>query len=72
MDLMRGDMGGAANVAGALWAAIFLQLPVNLVGLVPLCENLPSGMAIKPGDVVTARNGKTIQVGLYFTHLVCI
>lgn len=62
MDLMRGDMGGAANVAGALWAAIYLQLPVNLVGLVPLCENLPSGVANKPGDVVTAMNGKTIQV----------
>ncbi|XP_071828258.1 cytosol aminopeptidase-like [Apostichopus japonicus] len=62
MDLMRADMGGAANVAGALWAALTLQLPVNVVGLVPLCENMPSGVANKPGDVVTAMNGKTIQV----------
>lgn len=62
MDLMRADMGGAANVAGALWAALSLQLQVNLVGLVPLCENMPSGEANKPGDVVTAMNGKTIQV----------
>ncbi|PIK33182.1 putative cytosol aminopeptidase-like [Apostichopus japonicus] len=57
----EGRHGGAANVAGALWAALTLQLPVNVVGLVPLCENMPSGVANKPGDVVTAMNGKTIQ-----------
>ncbi|XP_071793607.1 cytosol aminopeptidase-like [Asterias amurensis] len=62
MDLMRGDMGGAAVVAGAMDAIAMLQLPINVVALAPLCENLINGSAMKPGDVVTAMNGKTIQV----------
>ena len=64
MDLMRGDMGGAATVAGAMVAISTLQLPINVVGLIPLCENLINGQANKPGDVVRAMNGKTIQVSL--------
>ena len=63
MDLMRGDMGGAATVASAMVAIATLKLPINVVGLIPLCENLINGQANKPGDVVRAMNGKTIQVG---------
>lgn len=62
MDEMRADMGGAATVCASVLAAAALKLPVNLIGLAPLCENMPSGKATKPGDVVTAMNGKTIQV----------
>lgn len=59
---MRGDMGGAACVLGAMDAVSELRLPVNLTVLVPLVENMPSDRATKPGDVVTAMNGKTIEV----------
>jgi aminopeptidase len=62
MGLMRGDMGGAAAVAASVYAVAQLQLPISLVAIIPLCENMLSGTAIKPGDVVTAMNGKTIEV----------
>ncbi|XP_072240952.1 cytosol aminopeptidase [Leuresthes tenuis] len=62
MDAMRADMGGAATVCASIVTAAALKLPVNIIGLAPLCENMPSGKATKPGDVVTAKNGKTIQV----------
>ncbi|XP_045074236.1 cytosol aminopeptidase [Coregonus clupeaformis] len=62
MDAMRADMGGAATVCSAIVTAAALNLPINIIGLTPLCENMPSGKANKPGDVVTAKNGKTIQV----------
>uniref|UniRef100_A0ABK0L9A2 Cytosol aminopeptidase n=1 Tax=Rattus norvegicus TaxID=10116 RepID=A0ABK0L9A2_RAT len=62
MDLMRADMGGAATICSAIVSAAKLNLPINIIGLAPLCENMPSGKANKPGDVVRARNGKTIQV----------
>uniref|UniRef100_A0A8C5S2J1 Cytosol aminopeptidase n=1 Tax=Laticauda laticaudata TaxID=8630 RepID=A0A8C5S2J1_LATLA len=62
MDAMRADMGGAATIFSAIVAAAELKLPINLIGLAPLCENLPSGRANKPGDVVRAMNGKTIQI----------
>ncbi|XP_044536005.1 cytosol aminopeptidase [Gracilinanus agilis] len=62
MDLMRADMGGAATICSTIITAATLKLPLNLIGLAPLCENMPSGKANKPGDVVTAKNGKTIQV----------
>ena len=62
MGLMRADMGGAACVLATLEAVVKLQLPVNLVVLVPLAENMPSGSAVKPGDVFTAMNGKTVEV----------
>ncbi|TSO98548.1 Cytosol aminopeptidase [Bagarius yarrelli] len=62
MDAMRADMGGAATVCSAIVTAAALKLQVNIIGLAPLCENMPSGKANKPGDVVKAKNGKTIQV----------
>nr|AUT77176.1 leucine aminopeptidase 3 [Sinonovacula constricta] len=62
MDQMRADMGGAACVVGALYAISRLNMPVNVEAFIPLCENMPGGRAIKPGDVVRARNGKTIQI----------
>ncbi|NXN15132.1 AMPL aminopeptidase, partial [Indicator maculatus] len=62
MDAMRADMGGAATICSAIVTAAALNLPLNIIGLAPLCENMPSGKANKPGDVVRAKNGKTIQV----------
>ncbi|XP_033870091.1 cytosol aminopeptidase [Acipenser ruthenus] len=62
MDAMRADMGGAATVCAAIVTAAALKLPLNIVGLAPLCENMPNGSANKPGDVVRAKNGKTIQI----------
>merc|ERR1712223_1642268 len=62
MDQMRGDMGGAACMTGCLYSVAQLKLPINLKVLIPLCENMPGGKATKPGDVVVAKNGKTIQV----------
>jgi leucyl aminopeptidase len=62
MDEMKYDMCGAASVLGTMRAAAELKLPLNVVGLVPTCENLPSGRANKPGDVVTSMSGQTIEV----------
>ncbi len=62
MDEMKMDMAGGAAVLGTLAAAARLRLPVNLVGLVPAVENLPSGSAIRPGDILTSLSGKTIEV----------
>lgn len=62
MDEMRGDMGGAACVVATIAALAELKVPVNVIGLLPLCENMPSGSATKPGDVVYAMNGKSICV----------
>ncbi len=62
MDAMKNDMGGAAAVIGAVEAVARLKLPIHVMGLVPTCENLPSGTAYRPADVLTARNGKTIEV----------
>jgi leucyl aminopeptidase len=62
MDRMRGDMGGGAAVLAAMYAVGELELPLHVVGLVPATENMPSGRAYKPGDVLTALNGKTIEV----------
>ncbi|XP_050438807.1 cytosol aminopeptidase-like isoform X2 [Adelges cooleyi] len=62
MGEMRADMMGAANVVSAISAIAELQIPVNVVGLTPLCENMPSSSALKPGDVIVAMNGKSIQV----------
>ncbi|ORY93196.1 cytosol aminopeptidase family, catalytic domain-domain-containing protein [Syncephalastrum racemosum] len=62
MALMKGDMGGAATVVGALYGISKLALPVNVVACVPLCENMPDGGATKPGDVVRGMNGKSIEV----------
>lgn len=62
MEEMKFDMAGAATVLGTIKAAAELKLPLNLVGLIPATENLPSGKAIKPGDIVKSRSGKTIEV----------
>ncbi len=62
MDEMKYDMCGAAAVFGVLHAAAELELPLNLVGVVPSSENLPGGGATRPGDVVTSMSGKTIEV----------
>jgi leucyl aminopeptidase len=62
METMKCDMAGAATVLGAMQAIARLELPVNVVAYMGLVENLPSGSAMKVGDVLTARNGKTIEV----------
>jgi leucyl aminopeptidase len=62
MDEMKFDMGGAASVLGALRAAAELELELNVVGLIPTCENMPGGRAVKPGDVVTSLSGQTIEI----------
>jgi leucyl aminopeptidase len=62
MDEMKFDMGGAASVLGTMKALSELQPRVNVVGLIPACENMPSGKATKPGDVVTSMSGQTIEV----------
>jgi leucyl aminopeptidase len=62
MDEMKYDMCGAASVLGSLQAAAELGLPLNVVGIIPTCENLPSGRANKPGDIVTSMSGQTIEV----------
>lgn len=62
MGEMKGDMAGAANACAALLFAALNDLPLNVVALTPLCENMPDGFAVKPGDVITAMNGKTIEV----------
>jgi leucyl aminopeptidase len=62
MDEMKYDMGGAASVLGTLRAIAQLKPKLNLIVLVPTCENMPSGTAIKPGDVVTSLSGQTIEI----------
>ncbi|MCE2902787.1 MAG: leucyl aminopeptidase [Gemmatimonas sp.] len=62
MEWMKFDMMGAAGVMGAMEAIGRLQLPVNVVGIIGSTTNMPSGEAVKPGDVVRASNGKTIEI----------
>lgn len=62
MHEMKYDMGGAASVLGAVKACALMKLPINLVGLLACTENMPSGHATKPGDVVTSMLGKTIEI----------
>ncbi|MGB9594165.1 MAG: leucyl aminopeptidase, partial [Anaerolineae bacterium] len=62
MEKMKGDMAGAAAVFGAMRAVAALKIPRRVIGLVPATENLPSGTAYKPGDVLKAITGKTIEV----------
>lgn len=62
MDEMKYDMGGAASVLGTFRAVAELKPKVNLIGLIPTCENMPSGTATKPGDVVTSMSGQTIEI----------
>ena len=62
MDEMKYDMCGAASVFGTLAACAEMELPLNVVGVVPSSENLPDGDANKPGDIVTSMSGQTIEV----------
>ena len=62
MDEMKYDMCGAASVLGVFKAIAQMQLPLNVVGIIPTCENLPDGAANKPGDVVTSMSGQTIEI----------
>ena len=62
MEDMKGDMGGAACVTGLMYALAARKAPVNAVGLIGLVENMPSGNAQRPGDIVTSMSGQTIEV----------
>lgn len=62
MDEMKFDMCGAAGVLGALKAVALMQLPIKLTVIVPTCENMPSGSASKPGDIVRSMSGQTIEI----------
>src|SRR6185436_20159070 len=62
IEFMKFDMCGAAGVLGAMEAIARMGLHVNVVGLIGATTNMPSGDAVKPGDVVTASNGKTIEI----------
>ncbi|MGQ0519808.1 MAG: leucyl aminopeptidase, partial [Actinomycetota bacterium] len=62
MMTMKTDMSGAAAVLGAMSALADLEVPVRVVGLLPITENMPGGRAVKPGDVLEIRNGTTVEV----------
>jgi len=62
MDEMKYDMGGAAGVIGTMKAVAIMQLPINLTVVVPAVENMPSGAATRPSDVVTSMSGQTIEI----------
>jgi leucyl aminopeptidase len=62
MDEMKTDMSGGAAVMGAIMVAADLRLPLNIIGLIPATENMPSGTAYKPGDILKSFSGKTIEV----------
>ncbi|MEO0002861.1 MAG: hypothetical protein RLZZ22_553, partial [Pseudomonadota bacterium] len=62
MDEMKFDMGGAASVLGAFQSLALIKPKLNVIGLIPACENLPSSTAVKPGDVVTSLSGQTIEI----------
>jgi leucyl aminopeptidase len=62
MDEMKFDMCGAATVMGVIRAIAEQGLPINVVGVIPTCENMPSSNAVKPGDIVTSMSGQTIEI----------
>jgi len=62
MDEMKYDMCGAASVFGTLKAVAQMELPINVVGIIPATENMPDGIATKPGDIVTSMSGQTIEI----------
>ncbi len=62
MDEMKFDMSGAGSVLGALRALAGMKAPVNVIGVVPTCENMPGGAATRPGDVVTTMSGQTVEI----------
>ncbi len=59
---MKGDMAGAAAVLSAMGAIAALDVPCNVIAVIAACENMPDGAAYRPGDILTAKNGKTIEV----------
>ena len=59
---MKFDMGGAASVLGTFRAIGELKPALNVVGLIPSCENMPDGRSVKPGDIVTSLSGQTIEI----------
>jgi leucyl aminopeptidase len=63
LDAMKSDMAGAAAVAGAMNGIAKFKPGFKVVGITPLVENMPSGSAIRPGDIITAYSGKTIEIG---------
>jgi leucyl aminopeptidase len=62
MDEMKFDMSGAGSVLGTIRALAGMKAPVNVVGVIPTCENMPGGHAVKPGDVVTTLSGQTVEI----------
>lgn len=62
MDEMKYDMCGAASVLGTMAAVVGMRLPINLNIVIPACENMPAGNALKPGDIITSMHGTTIEV----------
>ena len=62
MDEMKYDMLGAASVIGTFRTIAELELPLNVIGVIPTCENMPSGTATRPGDIVTSMSGQTIEI----------
>lgn len=62
MDEMKYDMAGAASVLGVLKACALLKLPLNVIGLMPCAENMPSGQAVKPGDIIKTMSGQTVEI----------
>jgi len=62
MDEMKYDMSGAGSVLGAIRALAGMKAPVNVVGVIPTCENMPGGHAVKPGDIVTTLSGQTVEI----------
>jgi leucyl aminopeptidase len=62
MDEMKFDMSGAGSVLGAIRALAGMRAPVNVIGLVPACENMPGGHATRPGDIVTSLSGQTVEI----------
>jgi len=62
MDEMKFDMSGAGSVLGAVRALAGMRAPVNVIGVVPTCENMPDGAATRPGDIVTTMSGQTVEI----------
>jgi len=62
MDEMKFDMAGAGSVLGSIRALAGMKAPVNVVGIVPACENMPGGRAARPGDIVTTMSGQTVEI----------
>jgi len=62
MDEMKFDMSGAGSVLGAIRALAGMKAPVNVVGVIPTCENMPGGQATRPGDIVKTMSGQTVEI----------